>query len=137
MRGLLRERQCTEVLVLDASAFFSSVQMLARGCLVTTTYVYDEVRDRESYEKVLLTMELGRVIVLETPDVEVKLSKKVEEKLSNADRSLLKLAYYLRKEGYSVYLVTDDYALQNAAVQLGLEYIPTKTMGVKKLGQLK
>ncbi|MCC6010480.1 MAG: hypothetical protein LM585_04970 [Fervidicoccaceae archaeon] len=137
MKELLREKHCTKVLVLDASAIFSSIHMLVPDCLVTTPEVYDEIKDSASYNKTLLSIELSRLIVTEPPDIKVELPRKISDKLSRADKSLLKLAFYLKKEGFEVYLATDDYTLEKAALKLGIDYMPTKTIGIKKLSNFK
>lgn len=137
MKELLREKQCTKILVLDASAIFSSIHMLVPDCLVTTPYVYEEIKDSASYEKTLLSLELNRLIIIEPPEIQINLPRKISNKLSIADKSLLKLALHLKNEGFEVCLVTDDYALEKAALKLGVDYMPTKTIGIKKLSNLK
>jgi len=132
----LREKRCTRALVLDASALFSSVQLLVPDCLFTTVQVYDEVLDQENYERTALSVDLKRLTVVAPPDIELGLPLRLLKKLSEADVSLLKLSCAIRREGVQVTLVTDDYALQEAAQALGIDFMPVKTAGIKRLTRL-
>lgn len=137
MKELLRERQCTKILVLDTTALLSSFQLLIHDCLITTSEVYDEVRDNENYEKMLLSLNLNRLIIVETPEIKIDIPNRLREKLSKTDISTLKLSYYLKNMGYDVCLVTDDYALEKAASHLKINFMPIKTMGINKLSNFK
>ncbi len=51
--------------------------------------------------------------------------------LSAADIEVLALALQFKAEGLSPLIATDDYAIQNVAKHLGIEYIPLATFGVR------
>lgn len=137
MKELLKEKRCTRVFVLDTAAFLSPLPLLIKDCLFTTTEVRDEIKDIENYEKMLLSIEVKGVTIVDSPLLDIKLDRKLENRLSRADKSILRLAAYLQRAGSHVVLVTDDYALQEAAQRLGLDFMPVKTMGIKRLSDFK
>ncbi|HVP41450.1 MAG TPA: hypothetical protein VMS95_05815 [Candidatus Krumholzibacteriaceae bacterium] len=51
--------------------------------------------------------------------------------LSEADLHVLALALELKNAGYSPSIVTDDYSIQNVAHQIGIEFIPLMTFGIR------
>lgn len=51
--------------------------------------------------------------------------------LSDADLQVLALALELKNEGYNPQIVTDDYSIQNVADQLGIEFAPLMTFGIR------
>lgn len=52
-------------------------------------------------------------------------------KLSKADFSVIALALQLRSQGLKPIIVSEDYAVQNVAYHLGLEYAPLLGKGIK------
>jgi UPF0271 protein len=51
--------------------------------------------------------------------------------LSEADLHVLALALELKNAGYSPSIVTDDYSIQNVAHQIGIDFIPLMTFGIR------
>jgi UPF0271 protein len=51
--------------------------------------------------------------------------------LSQTDLQLLALSLQLKAEGFSPMIVTDDYSIQNVADQLGIEFAPLATFGIR------
>ncbi len=51
--------------------------------------------------------------------------------LSDVDLQVLALALELRNAGNEPLIVTDDYSIQNVANQLGLEFAPLMTFGIR------
>jgi len=51
--------------------------------------------------------------------------------LSNVDFQVLALALELKSTGNEPFIVTDDYSIQNVADQLGLEFAPLMTFGIR------
>ena len=51
--------------------------------------------------------------------------------LSQVDRQVLALALEIQHEGANPLVVTDDYSIQNVANQLGLEFAPLATFGIR------
>ena len=51
--------------------------------------------------------------------------------LSDADLQVLALALELKDEGYDPHIVTDDYSIQNVADQLGIDFAPLMTFGIR------
>jgi UPF0271 protein len=52
--------------------------------------------------------------------------------LSPTDLQLLGLALELKTSGYSPLIVTDDYAIQNVANQMGIEFASLITFGIRR-----
>lgn len=51
--------------------------------------------------------------------------------LSDVDLQVLALALELKSAGNEPFIVTDDYSIQNVANQLGLEFAPLMTFGIR------
>lgn len=127
------------IYVHDASGLFAGVPLLLPGKHYTTLEIIREVKDK--YSKRLLDFSLvsNRLKVIEPPDnIVLEITSKAGEvgelnRLSKADISILALAYWFKKKGYDVILVTDDYSVQNMALHLELVFMAIKTIGVKEM----
>jgi len=51
--------------------------------------------------------------------------------LSDVDKQVLALAFELKNHGENALVVTDDYSIQNVANQIGLEFVPLMTFGIR------
>lgn len=111
--------------ILDSGAFFSLPTML-QGDLRTTNLVIEEVKkplERMAVDEMLRRKTLQ---IEDPPSTYIRLAKeeasKIGElhKLSNTDISLLALSLYLSESGKKVTILTDDFALQNVAVNCGM-----------------
>ena len=51
--------------------------------------------------------------------------------LSEVDKQVLALALQLESQGANPMIVTDDYSIQNVSNQLGLEFAPLMTFGIR------
>jgi UPF0271 protein len=51
--------------------------------------------------------------------------------LSETDKQVLALALELKRQGEVPLIVTDDYSIQNVSNQLGLEFAPLMTFGIR------
>jgi UPF0271 protein len=51
--------------------------------------------------------------------------------LSETDKQVLALALELKHQGEEPLVVTDDYSIQNVSNQLGLEFAPLMTFGIR------
>ncbi len=127
------------VFVHDAPGIFAGVPLRIQGKHYTTPAIVEEIRDQHSRLLLDLALSSGKLEVA-TPS-----SKFLEEvkhnaialgehvSLSQPDLTVLALALELKKKGYRVVIVTDDYAVQNTALYLGLDFISVKTTGIKRL----
>jgi UPF0271 protein len=115
--------------VLDASAFFAAGEAALAGLdpgdrLLTTPSVLPEVRDAAARCRLELALERGLVVLAPTADalssVEAGAGASGDaDRISATDRDLLALAL-----DHGGTLVTDDFALQNAASRLGVACRP-------------
>jgi UPF0271 protein len=124
-----------KAIVLDTVAFFSGYSLMLQEKGYTVPQVLEEVKDSESVRRLSSAIESGKIVSINPPECDLKQyisDKKILEKLSLTDAKLLCLMLYLRKEGKEPVIVTDDYALQSAALKLGFDYIPVRYKGVKK-----
>jgi len=126
-------------LVLDTTAFLAALPlMLYTARLVAPPRVVEEVRDRESRERLEVAAILDRVEVLEPAEryrwrvrrAAVRLG--LHASLSETDVDVAALALQLRDEGEDVTVVTDDYALQNLLAKMGVGYMPLRTRGISE-----
>ena len=127
------------VLVLDASAFIAGFDPLSVG---EEQYSVPEVR-RELVSNSLpwirfTTAVDGGRLKVEVPGSRAlrgvrEASKRVGDVLflSDADLRVLALALELRDRGCNPQIVTDDYSIQNVADQLGIEFAPLMTFGIR------
>ncbi len=118
-------RKKRRVLVLDATVAYSGYDpFMVSEEQYTTSNVASEIR-KDS--KLAIAINLGVVKVREpSKDAIENIVKRVREhceepNLSNADMSILALAYELSNEGKDTLIISDDYSLQNMAKILGLK----------------
>ncbi|KSW11513.1 DNA-binding protein [Pyrodictium occultum] len=127
--------------VLDTTAFIARWPLYAPGSgrLYTTSLVVEEVRDSWSREGLELALGLGRVEVRDPRPAALRRVLReaaragLHSSLSRTDTSVAALALELAEEGLPVVVVTDDYAVQNLAAILGLEYMPLRTRGIERV----
>ncbi len=129
-----------QAFVLDTTAIIARWPLYApRGELYTTSLVVGEVRDQYSREGLELALALGR---LQVRDPKPATLGRVEREaarvglhvtLSRTDISVVALALELAREGRRVVVVSDDYAVENLAGLLGLEFQPVRTRGISRV----
>ncbi|WP_309492990.1 hypothetical protein [Candidatus Hecatella orcuttiae] len=116
-------------LVLDASAFIMGLYSASsnKGA-VTTPEVMSELKNWLRSSSSILSLERLRVSspAKKFLDEVRQASKETGDflKLSKTDSSILALALQLKSQGLKPLLVSEDYAVQNVAHHLGLEYAP-------------
>ncbi len=116
--------------IADASLFI--IRKRLEGSIVTVPSVVEELRD----ENARTTMELMNVIIEPPLDAFKKMVRtkagvtKDSEELSRTDIDILAkaLEYSGREE---TILVTDDFAVQNTAIQLGIKVMPAGQRRIK------
>jgi UPF0271 protein len=117
-------------LVLDASAFVGIEDL--QGDFLSTPMVMDELRSQQARVLAQSLIDSGRLLVTVPEKLSVeKVRKAAKEtgdlpKLSPADVEVLALA---SERGT---LVTDDYALQNVALHMGVPFQPMAAPGIKE-----
>jgi UPF0271 protein len=124
-----------KVYVIDTSGFIIQVEF-RDGTIVTVPAVVDEIIDSTSKLRFDLLKDAG--LRIELPDVaclrkvrSAAISTGDATVLSVTDLDILAKALELKSE-FEVILVTDDYAIQNVAARLGIEYMTASTSGIKK-----
>lgn len=121
--------------VLDTSALllgFGEVENL-----YTTEQAIEEVVYGELQVARLEAMLDSGIIKKITPRQETlkfieSLSKQRRARLSETDLSILAAAIDLSEKFEEIYIVTDDYQVQNLAIKLGLKFIPLKHPGISE-----
>ena len=118
------------IYIADSSLFI--IRKRLEGSIITTPSVVEELRDERAHT----TMELMNVRVeppLEGFKKEVRAKAGVtkdSEELSGTDIDLLaKALEYSRRE--ETILVTDDFAVQNTAIHLGIRVVPAGQRTIK------
>lgn len=126
-------------MVLDTSAFIAGFDPFT---IQAPQYSVSQVRHELSPNSLACTrfntaVENGKLKV-ETPKAEY--ANRVEGSsrtvgdllfLSEADKQVLALALELRDRGNRPQIVTDDYSIQNVANQLGIDFTPLMTFGIR------
>lgn len=129
------------ILVLDTSAFLAGFDPLSLSEEQTTVPKVEEEIKKNSMIRVRFetAIENGKVKI-KTPSKEFinriqATATKIGDsyKLSETDIQLLALALELKSAGYAPQLVSDDYSIQNVAVQSGIEFLALATFGIKRV----
>jgi len=125
-----------KVLVLDSSALiqgFSPAELA-----YTVGAVLAELRDELTRLRVESQAASGMINIREPDEHYVALVAEEARRrgegasLSVADAALLSLAIQLKDEGLEPVVVSDDYAVQNMAEHLGLQYMSLAVGGIRK-----
>jgi len=116
--------------VLDSPAFFSSVVL--SGELYTTPLVVAELKDLRSKVRFDLLCESGLRVQEPGRETRARVREAATrcgegEALSETDLEVLALSLELQAG-----IVTDDYALQNAAYRMGIPVIPLHQKGARR-----
>ncbi len=137
--------QCKRVIVLDTSAFVAGFDPFSLGKEQVTVPKVEEEITKNSMNKLRFetALENGRVKV-KAPTQEfvnqIKTSSsKVGDsfKLSETDIELLALALELKATGCKPQIISDDYSIQNVAMQHGIEFLALANFGIKRLLEWK
>ncbi len=127
------------VFVHDASGIFAGVPLRIHGKHYTTPAIIEEIRDQHSKFLLDLALSSNKLEVLSPSDTLLREVKRAaielgeHVSLSHPDLTVLALALELKRKGYEVVIVTDDYAVQNTALYLGLDFVSVKTTGIRRL----
>ena len=128
-----------KVLILDASAFIAGFDPLS---VAEEQYSVPGVR-RELVSNSLPSVRFKTAVEGGRLKVEAPTSRSLRRAreasrtvgdarfLSDADLQVLALALELKDEGYDPHIVTDDYSIQNVADQLGIDFAPLMTLGIR------
>jgi len=130
---------CKRVIVLDTSAFVAGFDPFS---ISEEQYTVPRVREEilggsMPWVRFKTAVESGKLKV-KTPDKifldKVKTSATiVGDKffLSEVDLQVLALALELKSRGYDTLIATDDYSIQNVANQMGIQFAPLATFGIR------
>ena len=127
--------------VLDTGALLAKYYNLLprhRVALYTTFSNVEEVRDEENKTALLDAIENRVVTVIEPASDCVKEALNHAEesgelaKLSKTDVSVIALALCLKREGFNVVVLTDDYDVQNVLLRLNIGFKPLKSRGIRE-----
>jgi UPF0271 protein len=128
-----------KVIVLDTSAFIAGFDPSSiKNKQYSVPLVKEELTSTAmSWTRFKTAVENGR-IEIRTPNVEfVRKVQQASKKLGNSfflskvDKQILALALQLKNEKQSPLIVTDDYSIQNVADQIGVEFAPLMTFGIR------
>lgn len=122
---------------LDASAFYAGVPFASTEACHTTPGVLAEVSHiKGRFGAIDGLIEAGRIIVAEPGAVSVRRAREAAAgsgdsgSLSEQDVSILALASEIGAD-----LVTDDFAVSNAAALMGVRAVPVMTGGIRRAGK--
>jgi UPF0271 protein len=127
------------MLILDATAFYAGLPYTSVECYKTTVEVLKEVTHSSKYLAMINTLIDSKRLVVEEPPPEAyqrvraaAAETKDISSLSEADLSILALALHYSEKG-DVAIVTDDYAVQNVAQTLNIQFTPTMSRGIRRM----
>ncbi len=122
--------------ILDTSAILSG--KIHGNKLAAPPAVADEIKKGGRAWRMLEYLKAAGLKIISPPDYSINEVRKAAEKtgdaasLSEADIEVLALAHYLKG-----ILLTDDYAIQNVAKEIGVEYKGMVEEGIKEKFQWK
>lgn len=125
-------------MILDSAVFILGFTQASEGIAITSSKILEEARYGGAEYRALASRE-GRMIQVMDPKSEYVekirevVSEMGEEKLSEADLSILALALQLRDEKWSVCIITSDYSVQNLASRLRIEVKPILHKGIREI----
>jgi UPF0271 protein len=136
----LRNLSGKRVIVLDTSALIAGLDPFSMSEeQYTVPVVRDEITEKSVLEFRFKMAEESGKIKVESPDEQFleKARSAASEVgdaffLSEADLQVLALALELRARGHSPLIATDDYSIQNVAKQVGMEFAPLATFGIRR-----
>lgn len=130
-----------KIVVLDTSAILSgTINYLPFDTeIYIPQSVITEVKDANSKYRLEISMQTGRVKVMNPPIQIVNEVNRVSMSLGEAlnlsqtDIEVVALALYLHKSGYSVIVFSDDYSVQNLCRRFRLKFTSVKTIGIREV----
>ena len=128
------------VVVLDTSALVAGFDPFSIGeKQYTTPIVNEELRESSMAEIRFKTAVDSGKLTIRTPSKDsIEMVKKSATLsgdsffLSETDLQVLALALELKTQGSSPLVATDDYSIQNVANQIGIEFAPLATFGIRR-----
>ncbi|MCP8316000.1 MAG: nucleotide-binding protein [archaeon] len=128
-----------KALVLDTTAFYAVIPFTGTSKYYTTPSVIREVSHNQTLSMAISALiESNRLIIIEPlndliEEVRLTASKSGDlQKLSNTDISVIALGMQLKRNGYYVTIVSDDYSIQNVVKFSGLNFSPIMTRGISR-----
>jgi UPF0271 protein len=129
-----------KIYVLDSSAFIFGFAINPSFKSYTTKEVIQEICTNEfTKTKVDIYIAQGSIEIVSPPNEFLRKVSTVTQNtsdlkfLSKTDLSIIALALFLKESSnQKVVLVSDDYAIQNAASVLRIEFKPLKAKGIEK-----
>ncbi len=121
--------------VLDTGAFISyASRSYAERLCVTTYRVLEELKSMESRVALDVLIKQGLEILEPEPkqmEAVKRLAGEINEKVSEADMSIVALAKQLRDRDKDVVVISDDYSVQNLCKILGIKFEGIEKKGIK------
>ncbi|WP_428326511.1 NOB1 family endonuclease [Nitrosopumilus sp.] len=123
--------------ILDASAFYAGVPFRSSSDCYTTSLVYDEIKHiKKNHDALGTLLETNRLKIREPDTDSTKAATNAAKntgdypQLSKQDLSVIALGIELEGE-----IISDDFAISNVAMNLGLKISPIMTQGIKDVGK--
>ncbi|MEM3437488.1 MAG: hypothetical protein QXP55_02990 [Nitrososphaerales archaeon] len=128
-----------KALVLDSTAFYAGILLTGMSKYYTTPLVIDEISHIKTLSTVIpALLESNKLSVIDPSINLVEEVKRIAsesgdiQKLSDTDISIIALGMQLRKKGYYVTIISDDYSIQNLVKFSGLRFSPVMTKGISR-----
>lgn len=127
-----------KVYILDTSAVIAGfVPGLTDAQQMTVPDVMDEARSLSAKLKLETAVTMGNIDIEDPPEEAVtQVRSEVAEtgdRVSETDIKILGLAFHLLESGGEPVVVTDDYAIQNLATLLGVQYSRIAQPGITEI----
>lgn len=128
-------------IIIDSTVFYAGVPFRSLEQYYTTNYITKELQKITFFRNRIETLINSNRLIIVDPsepsfDTILQNSLIIENKrsLSDADISILALAKDFLSQAYEVVILTDDFAIQNVAKKLDINYIPLLYSGIKYSG---
>jgi UPF0271 protein len=134
----------TQVIILDATAFYAGIPYSGLAKYYTTDSVVREISHRKKkITSVQDLIETGKLKIYDPVDEYLQIVENAAHKtgdvtqLSKTDISIIALALEFKNRNLKVTLISDDYSVENLANKLGIFTASVSTEGIKKIVEWK
>lgn len=122
--------------ILDSTVFLEGYSSLFLDKLsITTPHVAEEIKSGKAAIEFDRALKSGLEIIepsFKSVEEALKTRGRTQDKMSQADLSVIALALDMKKKGKDIVVVSDDYAVQNLCAHFKIEWLAVSKPGIEK-----
>jgi len=135
----VKTRSNKRTLVLDSTAFYAGIPYTGISTYYTTPQVISELAHNRVLKMAISALIESRRLIITEPTHQIVDETKLMAnrsgdviKLSDTDVSIVALGIQLKRDGYDITIVSDDYSIQNLVKFFKLKFSPVMVKGILK-----